>query len=481
MKQLITTVILLFIINLASAQVGSVKWTFDASDDIESCPAIADDGTIYVTDMDAYLYALNADGSLKWKFYAEGDGGSYSAIYASPVIGPDGTIYVVEDLGKVFALNPDSTLKWSSVDVTNGEVKTTPSILPDGSIVISSSVNMVVLDAEDGSVKWQIGNGADYGSPAVDAQGTIIGVHGLRSITDQGELNWKITNGSDVSSPAIGADGTIYIGSDDAKSLFAVNKDGSIKWEYKTGYPVFSSPLIGYDGTIFILSNEVMQAAPLDAVNSDDGTKKWRFEDMIMVDLIATPVIGADSTIYIGGTTATWESKIFAVNTENGSVKWSQSISDVPGQFFTITDDSLLLFTIADELHAMRIASAGLADTPWPKYKKDNKNSGLTTASVTGIEMVDTKLPAEYSLSEAYPNPFNPTTRFRFSVPKSAQVNISVYNALGQLVDNLVNDMKNNGTYEVTWNASSFGSGVYFVRLSSDNGFVQTKKVMLIK
>ena len=89
--------------------------------------------------------------------------------------------------------------------------------------------------------------------------------------------------------------------------------------------------------------------------------------------------------------------------------------------------------------------------------------------------------PESYFLAEAYPNPFNPTTNIKLTVPKSAVVSLKIYNLVGQEVAELVSERLTPGTYEYQWNASGFASGVYFYRLETNSGFVQTKKLILIK
>ena len=83
-----------------------MKWSYytDFGGAIFTTPAIASDGTIYVTTnrIDKILYAINPDGSLKW---------SLDGIIGTPVIGSDGTIYVGED--DLCAINPDGTIKWT--------------------------------------------------------------------------------------------------------------------------------------------------------------------------------------------------------------------------------------------------------------------------------------------------------------------------------------------------------------------------------
>ena len=93
--------------------------------------------------------------------------------------------------------------------------------------------------------------------------------------------------------------------------------------------------------------------------------------------------------------------------------------------------------------------------------------------------------PAVYQLYQNYPNPFNSSTKIRFSVPKFSQVEVNVYNSLGQLVNQLTKREYQPGTHQINWDGSNFmgesvGSGVYFVSLKSDN-FIQTKKILYLR
>jgi hypothetical protein len=89
-------------------------------------------------------------------------------------------------------------------------------------------------------------------------------------------------------------------------------------------------------------------------------------------------------------------------------------------------------------------------------------------------------LPKEYQLNNNYPNPFNPTTTISYSIPKVSLTKLVIYDVLGREITRLVNEVKNPGTYSVTFNASNFASGVYFYRLESGD-FVDVKKMLLIK
>ncbi len=94
-------------------------------------------------------------------------------------------------------------------------------------------------------------------------------------------------------------------------------------------------------------------------------------------------------------------------------------------------------------------------------------------------------IPETFSLSDAYPNPFNPMTNIDFKIAQSAVVKIVVYNILGQQIKVLLNDELTPGSYTVTWNGTNdagghIPSGVYFYRLETDS-FSQSKKVILLK
>ncbi|MEJ2103667.1 MAG: T9SS type A sorting domain-containing protein, partial [Ignavibacteriaceae bacterium] len=90
------------------------------------------------------------------------------------------------------------------------------------------------------------------------------------------------------------------------------------------------------------------------------------------------------------------------------------------------------------------------------------------------------KIPKSFSLYENYPNPFNPSTKIKFSIPKSTKVVIKIYDVVGNEIETLVNEEKQAGTYEVSWYAENLPSGVYFYQLKAGS-FVETKKMVLMK
>ncbi|MFQ6092316.1 MAG: FlgD immunoglobulin-like domain containing protein [bacterium] len=108
-------------------------------------------------------------------------------------------------------------------------------------------------------------------------------------------------------------------------------------------------------------------------------------------------------------------------------------------------------------------------------------------ARFMALVKAETGVPVEYTLSQNYPNPFNPATTIRYALPDARQTHASlkIYNILGQEVRTLVDEVKDPGFYEVTWDGKdAFGnnvaSGVYFYRLTAAD-FSQAKRMVLMK
>ncbi|MCC5927081.1 MAG: DUF4397 domain-containing protein [Bacteroidetes bacterium] len=104
----------------------------------------------------------------------------------------------------------------------------------------------------------------------------------------------------------------------------------------------------------------------------------------------------------------------------------------------------------------------------------------ITLPVATSIESDLATAPVAFELEGNFPNPFNPTTNIRFSVPNTSDVSLTVYDMLGRQVAVLVNGTMSAGTHTVTFDASNLSSGTYLYRLQSGS-FVETSKMMLIK
>jgi hypothetical protein len=106
--------------------------------------------------------------------------------------------------------------------------------------------------------------------------------------------------------------------------------------------------------------------------------------------------------------------------------------------------------------------------------------SNFTTGNLTGITQINSNIPDGYKLYTNYPNPFNPSTRIRFDLRSGSDVNLVVYDILGKVVNEVLNQNLSPGSYEVEWSAENLTSGVYLYRLTTKE-FTDTKKMILSK
>jgi outer membrane protein assembly factor BamB len=280
---------------------GTLKWSFDAEGQIRSSPAIGSDGTIYFgTETNGRVYAVNPDGSQKW-FYQNVFGSIFSS---SPAIGTDGTIYIGGGEGFLHAINPNGTAKW--VFNTGSEIYSSPSIASDGTIYIISAFGNIFAITPEGATKWFFAMGSalpyTYSSPAIGPDGTVYATAPtkddignvypyLYAINPNGGLKWRFQIGSGGHSPAIGPDGTIYAGHVDG--LHAINPDGTQKWFLSTGFGITSSLIIGSNGTIYIQYYHSTLA-----INPVTRAVIWEYNAGDA--LYASPAISSDGTMYFG-------------------------------------------------------------------------------------------------------------------------------------------------------------------------------------
>ncbi len=386
---------------------SKLKWSYSTGRPIYyASPAIAADGTIYVTSgtpvavcavcfvwptstVNPAVFALNPDGTLKWKY------DTVLSMY-SPSLGSDGTVYV-QDASTLYAITPDGTLRWTYSLNTQFDVgQTAPAIGADGTVYVGA--DQLYAINPDGTLKWKNKPGAlnPYirSSPAIAFDGTIyVGVTGatsaiLMAVNPDGTTKWNHTIGlfqAIFSSPAIGADGTVYFGAETAGALttgfvYALNPDGTHKWRYSTNNTSRSSPAIGSDGTIYIGTKSYVGTKTATSTNAEflalnsDGTLKWKYSiNVDAADIYCSPAIGSDGLIYFGAETGF----LYALNPD-GTLAWKyDTYSAINWTSPAIAGDGTLYIGDNDgNLSAINTGSLGLANSPWPKFRHDNKNTG---------------------------------------------------------------------------------------------------------
>lgn len=106
---------------------------------------------------------------------------------------------------------------------------------------------------------------------------------------------------------------------------------------------------------------------------------------------------------------------------------------------------------------------------------------GGVAGPITSIDPVfPGVVPEAFRVYNAYPNPFNPSTNIRFDLPAALHVTVKVFNMLGQMVNAVISEYKEAGTYTVPFDASGLSSGVYLYRVEAGH-FVDVKRIILLK
>ncbi len=279
---------------------GMLKWKYKTSEPIHSTPAIATDGTIYIASCDWYLYALHPTGNLKWKVFLQ------DLSFSSPVLAENETIYIGTVEGKLFAVNPNGTLQWCYNLMS--DIYRDAAVGTDGTIYVGTWDNYFNAINPNGTLKWRFPTGNHVkGVPSIAPDGTIYfgswdGY--LYALYPNGTMRWRCKVGSGTeTTPAIATDGTIYVGGD---ALYAMYPNGTMRWIFYLGTNrhIFTScPAIAAEGTIYVgVDIGEISGGEILAVNPD-GTERWRKQiSDKWVD--SSPAIAKDGTIYIGSTGA---------------------------------------------------------------------------------------------------------------------------------------------------------------------------------
>jgi len=121
----------------------------------------------------------------------------------------------------------------------------------------------------------------------------------------------------------------------------------------------------------------------------------------------------------------------------------------------------------------------------WQVYSMTDEYQGpkseyrrFVTPALTGV--TDVELPNRFALNQNYPNPFNPATTISYSIAKSSEVVIKLFNIQGKEIATLINDQQPQGNYKIDFDASQLSSGVYYYQINAGN-FTETKKMVFLK
>ncbi len=145
---------------------------------------------------------------------------------------------------------------------------------------------------------------------------------------------------------------------------------------------------------------------------------------------------------------------------------------------FTGATTKTFTFTAPSTAGTITMAVTGAAGTNPPTWNHGTSIS-IIVSSLNGIIRTE-ETASSYSLAQNFPNPFNPVTKISYSIPKSSEVSLTIYDILGQKVSELVREKQDAGSYSVEFNASSLSSGVYYYKIEAGD-FTSIKKMTLVK
>lgn len=223
-----------------------VKWTYQTKG-VNPLPLVIDrDGTVITTSRNvsadtSEIYAINSDGSLKWKTLMGGQ-----SLYTSPVISADKNL-IMQDNYSLININSDNGTKMSFSDSFINKINYfyEPVIDREGTVYTAGvgPTSALIAFKPDGKVKWSTGNSSYYKSDMVlSKEGKLYFKYsgkGYNLLTAYNSVNgnklWdygiEVYGSNGIGTvPAIGSDGTIYI-VDASGYIHAINPDGSVKWK----------------------------------------------------------------------------------------------------------------------------------------------------------------------------------------------------------------------------------------------------------
>jgi len=317
-------------------QQGKIVWSWKTNELFWASPSVGTDGTIYVAtsislavgEDSGFVYALNPNGTVKWRFRTNGPN------LATGALGPDDTYFYPSLDNNLYAIDCEGNLKWKR-RIGPFQTEARPAITKTGEVIVAAGAGVTALDLETGEVLWFYEKPMRLGfSPSIDNNGNIYTgtPNSLLALTATGSKIWERPFSYGPVEVIIGQDGTLYFHILRDTLFYALNPDGSLKWTFNThGSPEINRPAIGPNGDIYALSPSTMpqKLYKLDPM----GNEVWEIETAKLTCRAgigyfadSSPIIDRDGTIYMT-ISSTGQENFWAIN-QKREVKWSLIIED---------------------------------------------------------------------------------------------------------------------------------------------------------
>jgi len=288
-------------------------------------------------------------------------------------------------------------------------------------------------------------------------------------------LSWKSTNGSSLklngSSVSQEGEKEFTINGD---SKFVLSASGEITDTAVINLNLLPAEFINrcLNAKVYVSSSEKgVNENPLNMVDGTLATKwssAYADQQWFLIDLARQHVINK--------LVLRWDvnyAKKYRVGISDDSLNWSIAVVNFASPGGTEVIDNLTekgrYIKVMLDQRATKLGSALY------EFEAYGKQSGITS-----INKNETSVPGQFALSQNFPNPFNPVTKISFTVPYKAKTLIKIFDLLGNEVRELLNEEKNTGRYDLTFNAAELASGIYFCRLVA-GGYSHTIKMIYLK
>ena len=177
----------------------------------------------------------------------------------------------------------------------------------------------------------------------------------------------------------------------------------------------------------------------------------------------------------------------YILHAKIGSTPWQEINEGIDSTFFVSNYQEFLqeAFVPFPTVNAVTAAFTMDVTDGIDTVKMDDIPKVIYIRRYDYLSTIDDQIPTDFALHENYPNPFNPTTTLRFDLPEVSDVNVVIYNMLGQKVRTFNMNSISAGSHSIKWNATNdlgdpAGAGVYLYQLQAKD-FVKTRKMVLLK
>jgi outer membrane protein assembly factor BamB len=377
---------------LNAAQPGSIKWTFTTAGTapIQSVAILS--GTIFFnsggpvsgepgTGIPARPYEIHAlseqNGASLWKF------SSMAKFDHNLIAAPDGSV-IANQFRSVISLDAQTgILNWSWL--TDSEVDETavssPLALldrgllhvlirgPSGGYLVGLDLATGIRFSRESAYRSPVNLSADWdGTRYFVANNPILTTPATYILTAGSFAKEKWTTPLAAYAVVVGYGGTLFTGALDQNVYAIDSRTGAVIWKFAANGHVMSEPIVSDDGKVIFNSSD----RNIYAVDSLTGAKHWSLQIAARFGSEGSPALAADGTVYTSA-----ENKLYALQSATGKQLWMTELTGTLGSPSIGADGTVYVPSTDGKLYAVHGQSAaGLAVTPWPKYRQNVRNTG---------------------------------------------------------------------------------------------------------